>query len=111
MELFPLENLKNSKGQALIESLALSAAMIAAITVLFGVLYFGFVHVGANYLLHELLICEATQGEANCEKTFRQKTQSFLFAAKIQFLDKRRGRLVLEMPMKRKLTIQKNLRI
>lgn len=114
MELFPAA-LKNNHGQSLIESLALSAALMAALTVLCGVLYFGFVHVGANYLLHELLVCEATQGENRCEQTFRQKAQSFLFAAKIQSLesrrsfDKLRGRLVLQMPMKRTLTIKKEL--
>lgn len=107
--------LRNNRGQSLIESLALSAALMAAMTVLFGVLYFGFVHIGANYLLHELLVCEATQGETLCEKTCRQKAQSFLFAAKLRSLEARRslgrihGRLVLQMPMGRTLIIKKEL--
>lgn len=110
--------LRSNRGQALIETLALSSVLVAALGVLLGVLYFGFVHIGANYLMHELLVCQATEGEHGCEKQFRSRAQSFLFAAKVLDLESRqsfggsrRARLVLEMPMKRTLTLKKELRI
>ncbi len=109
--------LKNSRGQALIETLALSSALVAALGVLLGVLYFGFVHIGANYLMHELLVCQATDGEHGCEKQFRSRAGSFLFAAKVLSLESRQNfagygaRLILQMPMRRTLTLKKELRI
>lgn len=110
--------LKNNQGQGLIESLVLSGALLTTVTVLFAVLYFGFVHLGAHYLLHELLVCEITVGAKNCEKDFRKKAQAFLFAVEIRVLETssrwgqgQRARLVLKMPMGRSLTIKKELNL
>ena len=97
----------------MIETLALSAALVAAVTSLLGIMYFGFVHIGANYLLHEFLVCESTVGEQHCEKNFRWKAESFLFAARVLTLESRAfggkhgARLVLAMPLKRTLTLKK----
>jgi hypothetical protein len=109
--------LRSNRGQALIETLALSSTLIAALGVLFGVAYFGFVHIGANYLMHELLVCQSTDGEHGCNKKFHARAESFLFAAKVLDLESRRGlgayrvRLVLRMPLGRTLTLKKELRI
>lgn len=109
--------LRNNRGQGLVETMALSAALLSAVMMFFALLYFGFVHIGMNYLLHEFLICEATEGTTLCEKQFRQKAQSFLFAAKILTLENRpvrgrqRVRVVLQMPLKRSLTIKKELEL
>lgn len=108
--------LRNSRGQSLVESLALSAALMAIVMVVVAVMYFGFVHIGANYLMHELLVCRATQGSSRCEEHFRERAKSFLFAGKILDLECRRGffgdrvRLVLKMPMGRMLTLKKELK-
>lgn len=107
--------LRNNRGQSMIESLALSAALMAAVMVMLAVLYFGFVHIGANYLTHELLVCRSTQGDSRCEERFRERARSFLFADKILALECRRGffgervRLVLKMPMEKTLTLKKEL--
>lgn len=109
--------LRNNRGQGMIESLALGAALMTALTVALAVLYFGFVHVGANYLLHELLVCRSTQGESRCEERFRQRAQSFLFAGRIMTLECRHGffgeraRLVLQMPMGKTLSLKKELSV
>jgi len=107
--------LNNDRGQSMIESLALCVAFTAILLVMLAVLYFGFVHVGANYLAHELLVCHATQGESRCEEQFRKRAKSFLFAGKILRLESRRGfsservRLVLQMPLGKTLTLTKEL--
>jgi hypothetical protein len=109
--------LKNNQGQALIESLALCAALGIALALLLAILYFGFVHIGMNYLLHELLVCKTTQGESRCENQFRKKAEAFLFAAKIldlechQSFSSTHARVVLQMPMKKTLTLKKELGI
>lgn len=112
-----LLRLRNQRGQGLIESIALSAALLGALTCLGGILYFGFVHAGMNYLLHELLICKSTQGSGDCTKTFRRQAAPLLFAAKIMKLESSvrprsaKARLVLKMPLDRTLTLKKDLKI
>jgi hypothetical protein len=99
----------------LIESLALSASLIAVLSIIGAFVYFGLIHVGANYLLHEFLVCEVTQGEQRCQKDFRERIQTFLFAAQLtsfrssKVFDKQRVRITLKMPMNRRLTMQKEL--
>lgn len=115
MALLPVA-LRNNRGQSLIESLALSTALIGTVMVVLAVMYFGFVHIGANYLMHELLACRATDGEARCEQHFRKRAESFLFAGKILDLECRHGffgdrvRLVLQMPLGKTLTLKKELK-
>jgi len=111
---FPLQN---QMGQSLIESLAFSGALFAMLSALWALLYFGLVHMGMNYLLHEFLICESTRGALQCREEFLKKSQPFLFAAKIQAFEskglysKKSVRLVLQMPLRRSLTLKKDLGI
>jgi hypothetical protein len=107
--------LKNQSGQALIESLALSAALVAALSGLGAIIYFALVHLGVNYLLHEFLVCEVTQGANQCQHDFQKKTRTFLFAGKLtDFVstktpNKQIVRVTLKLPMNRSLTMQKEL--
>lgn len=109
--------LNNPRGQGLIEALALSMTGIAALTALGGAIYFGVVHVGMNYLLHEYLVCQKTQGAVDCKKDFYKQSTPFLVAARVLTLEnsivfnKQRARLVVAMPMKRTLTFKKELEI
>lgn len=102
----------------MIESLALSAALVAMLSVLAAIIYFGLVHVGINYLLHEFLVCEVTvvtQGEKHCSRDFHQRAQVFLFAAELtsfkstKIFNKQKVRVSLKMPMNRSLNLQKEL--
>ncbi|WP_413288888.1 hypothetical protein [Bdellovibrio sp. HCB337] len=107
----------NKQGQGTIEALALSVTVIAAVTALGAGIYFSVVHVGMNYMLHEYLICQKTQGATDCKKDFYKKSAPFLVAAKVLTLEssvvfrKQRARLVVAMPMKRTLTFKKELEI
>lgn len=101
----------------MIETIALSAALLGALTCLGGILYFGFVHAGMNYLLHEFLVCKSTQGRIDCTRNFQRQAKPLLFAAKVIQLESSAGlksaraRLVLKMPLQRTLTLKKELRI
>ena len=112
-----LLKLQNTQGQSMIEALALSAALITFLSALGAVIYFGFVHIGMNYLLHEFLVCQSTSGEENCRQEFYKKAAPILFAAEIQRFEssthwgRQKVRLILQMPLKRTLTLKKELAI
>jgi len=105
------------QGQSLVESLILAGALAALLGTLGGVVYFGFVHMGMNYLLHEYLICQATVGESECRRQFEKASAPLLFAAKILrfessgFARTKKVRILLQMPLKRTLTLSKEMRI
>jgi hypothetical protein len=109
--------LKTNQGQALIESLLVSAVVGAILSVLGAIVYFSLVHAGVNYLLHEYLICKGTQGAKDCRGDFQQRIPAFLFAAKLtsfestQHYNKQKVRVTLGMPMNRRLTIKKELEL
>ncbi|MGZ3805712.1 MAG: hypothetical protein ACXVB4_15960 [Pseudobdellovibrionaceae bacterium] len=109
--------LRNKGGQALIESLALFGVISAILSVLGGLVYFGLVHVGMNYLLHEFLVCESTQNVKHCRGDFQQKAHRFLFAAQLTSIESRKTRnkqtvrIILKMPMNRFLKMQKELEL
>jgi hypothetical protein len=109
--------ISNQSGQSLIESLAFSVALFALLSALGALLYFGLVHMGMNYLLHEFLVCQSMRGASQCREEFYKKSKPFLFAAKIQIFEsssystKQAARLVLQMPLKRTLTLKKDLGI
>ena len=113
----PIQQIQNRRGQSLIESLALSAGLLVALSCLGALLYFGFVHVGMNYLLHEFLVCKLTSGEKNCQREFYKKATPFLFSAKVlrfessSLFGKEKVRLVLQMPLRQTLTLKKDLEI
>ncbi len=108
---------KNNQGQALIESLALSATLAGTLFALGLSVYFCLVPVGVNYLLHEFLVCKATQGESHCKSDFQQRVGAFLLAAKLtsfestKSFNKQKVRITLRMPMNRDLTMQKELEL
>lgn len=112
-----LRLITNQRGQGLIEALAVSVTVIAALSALGGALYFGLVHTGMNYVLHEYLVCKKTQGTKDCKKEFHTKSRSFLWAARIlaledsQLFQKQRARLVIAMPLQRTLTLKKEIEI
>ncbi|HEY8272454.1 MAG TPA: hypothetical protein VIG33_16295 [Pseudobdellovibrionaceae bacterium] len=109
--------LKNNKGQALIESLALFITLMATLSVFIGILYFGLVHVGMNYLLHEFLVCKVAHEEKLCHREFEQRAKAFLFAAQVtrfessRHFNKQKVRVTLSMPMNRRLSMQKELEL
>lgn len=103
--------LKNNRGQALIETLALSATILGAFSALGALAYLTLIHAGANYLLHELLVCQSTEGKTHCEQEFRQKTAAFLLHGRILRLEssqrRRKARVLLELPMGKTMEIHK----
>lgn len=110
--------LRNNRGQSMIESLAVAGALMTAVTLGLALLYFGFVHVSANYLLHEFLVCSATRGEHGCESRMRGALGSIVFMGRVSRFssssgveDRRRAELVLAMPLGRSMTLRKELRL
>ncbi|MBK9323261.1 MAG: hypothetical protein IPM97_10025 [Bdellovibrionaceae bacterium] len=105
----------SSRGQSLIEALALSFVAMAFISVFLGTLYFSSAHAGINYLLHEHLVCNATQQLKNCRGHFLKKSKIFLFLSeikKIETFEKRgkyRGLVKIKMPLGREIQISKEL--
>lgn len=89
-------------------------ALVTVLSGLGGLVYFGFVHIGMNYLLHEYLVCGITIGESQCRKDFLKRAGPFLFSSQIQSFEsselfgKRRVRLILLMPFKMKMTLKKD---
>lgn len=117
--------LKNNRGQALIESLAVFITVVAALSGIGGLLYFALVHVGVNYLLHEYLICKVTRDhnradmkvEKLCRNEFMRRAQGFLFAAQVTdfkstgLFHKQKVGVTLKMPLRRHLHLQKELEL
>lgn len=105
----------NAKGQGLIETVALSAALMAFFTGLSAVLYFGLVHTGMHYLLHENLVCEQTQHHGDCAREFKTRAAPWLFLAElrsfqtVKVLGKIRSRAQIVMPLKKVLTISNEM--
>ena len=109
----PLFN--SEKGQSLIEALGLALAMFGFVSVVMAVFYLCLVHVGINYLLHENLVCEATQGSHDCRQEFLTRSRVFLFAAHLEKFesshssDHFKNRVEISMPMHRTMRLQKEL--
>lgn len=109
--------LRNQSGQSLIEATALALALTALLSAFAGVLYFGFVHSGMSYLMHEHLVCQQTQREVDCDGQFRKRSKAWLFKAEISSFQSTKGfgkirdRLQLRMPMKRMMTITKEMEL
>jgi len=105
----------SSRGQSLIEALALSFVVMGFISIFLGTLYFSAVHAGMNYLLHEHLICNGTQQIKNCRADFLRKSKKFLFLSeikKIETYEKRgkfQGFVKIKMPLDRDIKISKEL--
>lgn len=99
----------------MIESLALSAAMMTFVSVIAGVLYFSLVRAGMNYLLHEHLVCEQTQGSRACSREFKEKAKAWLVFAKVRSFSssksfgKWQARLQIEMPLQRTMKLEKEM--
>ena len=99
----------------MIEALVVSFAVMTVLSVLGAVIYYGVVHTGMNYLLHEFLVCKLTQGETQCREEFKKKSTPFLFASRILVFESfdaamPKARLVLQMPLKKTLTLKKDLK-
>lgn len=112
-----LAKIQSHQGQSMVESLALTTALMAFLSILGAVIYFGFVHIGMNYLLHEFLVCQSTSGEKNCRDEFYKKSAPMLFAAKVLRFEssdlsgKKKAQLILQMPLKRTMILKKDLDI
>ena len=102
-------------GQSTIEALAVAVALVGFVSVLGAVLYFGMVNVGMNYLIHEFLVCEQTEGTKNCRQELLKASKPFLIFATLQTIEtqNRRGkaqaRMVLKMPFRKTMQIKDEL--